>query len=87
MSQRHKSWVDRMDENENELPDYDEEIKFDDENKDPKLVEVSEKTNKTKEFLEECCGQSLTNTNRIKTQSHFPSLKWLQQKCLYLKRL
>ena len=58
-----------MDEDENELPDYEEEIKFDDQDENQKLVEVSEKT---KEFLEECCGRSLTNTNRIKRRSHFP---------------
>ena len=69
VSRRHKSWADRMDEDENELPDYEAEITFDDEDETPKLVEVSEKT---KEFLEECCGRSLTNANRIKTRSRFP---------------
>ena len=68
MSQRHKSWADHMDEDENKLPDYEEERKFDDKEENPKLVKVSEKT---KEFLEECCGRSLTNANRIKTRSSF----------------
>ena len=66
-----------MEEDENEVPDYEKDIYFEDELDGTqvdttKLVEVSEKT---KHFLEESSRQSLANANRIQTQSRFGSPK------------
>ena len=70
VSRRHRSWADCMEDDENETPDYEQEIRFEDEDSqgETKLVEVSEKT---KSFLEESCRQSLPNSSRIQTRSRF----------------
>ena len=73
VSRRHRSWADRMEDDEGETPDYKKEIHFEDDptedsQGETKLVEVSEKT---KTFLEESCRRCLPNSSRIQTRSRF----------------
>ena len=70
-----------MEENKNKVLDYEEDIWFEDEDKDPKLVEVSEKT---RLLLEASCVCSLSNTNCIKMRSCFPLPKVLTTKTPHL---
>lgn len=69
---RKRSWEDRMMDNPDERPDYDESIHWpeDDESTLVRTVEVSRKT---EEFLEECCTKDIYNT-RSQLRNQFGGL-------------
>lgn len=59
---RKRSWYDRMEDDPEERPDYEESVSWPDEEPDnSKTVEVSKKTER---FLEECCSRSLPYSTR-----------------------
>ena len=67
-----RSWADRMDDDPDERPSYNESLPFldsDDEEDDGKLRDVSEKTHA---FLTKKCTRCVPNETRLRTRGRFP---------------